>query len=54
MSLHSLVSCTEEVLIREFRTGDEAAFRMLNEQWIKRFFKVEAKDEAAFADPDWD
>jgi GNAT superfamily N-acetyltransferase len=51
MSLHSPVSCTEEALIRAFRAGDEAAFRTLNEQWIKDYFKVEAKDEAAFADP---
>ena len=51
MSLHSRVPGTEEVLIREFRAGDETAFRMLNEQWIKRFFRVEAKDEAALADP---
>ena len=51
MSLHSRVSCTEEVLIRAFQAGDEAAFRTLNEQWIKHYFKVEAKDEAAFADP---
>jgi GNAT superfamily N-acetyltransferase len=51
MSLHSPVPCTEEVLIRAFQAGDEAAFRTLNEQWIKHYFKVEAKDEATFADP---
>jgi len=51
MSLRSRVPGTEEVLIREFRAGDETAFRMLNEQWIKRFFRVEAKDESALADP---
>jgi len=51
MSLHSTVSCAEDVLIRAFQPGDETAFRTLNEQWIKHYFKVEAKDEATFADP---
>lgn len=41
----------EEVLLRSFRAGDEAAFRALNEQWIKQYFAVEAKDEEVFADP---
>jgi GNAT superfamily N-acetyltransferase len=40
-----------EIAIRQFRAGDEAAFRKLNEEWIDRYFKVEPKDEAAFADP---
>jgi putative acetyltransferase len=51
MSSHSPVSCAEEVLIRSFQAGDEVAFRLLNEQWIKHYFKIEAKDEAVFADP---
>jgi GNAT superfamily N-acetyltransferase len=37
--------------IREFQPGDEAAFRELNEEWITRYFHVEAKDENVFADP---
>jgi putative acetyltransferase len=37
--------------LREFQTGDEAAFRRLNEEWIVRYFKMEAKDEYAFANP---
>jgi GNAT superfamily N-acetyltransferase len=40
-----------ELIIREFRPGDEAAFRRLNEEWIVRYFAVEPKDEASFADP---
>jgi len=40
-----------EVLIREFQPGDEAAFRDLNEEWITRYFRIEAKDQEAFADP---
>jgi GNAT superfamily N-acetyltransferase len=41
----------ESVLIREFRDGDEAAFRKLNEEWILRHFVLERKDEEALADP---
>ena len=44
-------SPTTEIHIREFQPGDEAAFRKLNEEWITRYFRVEAKDEAAFSDP---
>jgi putative acetyltransferase len=51
MSSRSPVLSTDEVLIRSFEAGDEAAFRSLNEQWIRQYFKVEAKDEAMFADP---
>jgi putative acetyltransferase len=40
-----------ESTIREFRAGDEAAFRRLNEEWITRHFAMEPKDEATFADP---
>ncbi|HVG28016.1 MAG TPA: GNAT family N-acetyltransferase [Acidobacteriaceae bacterium] len=39
------------VSIREFRRGDEAAFRQLNEEWIARYFRLEPKDEETFADP---
>ena len=42
---------TLDVTIREFRPGDEAAFRRLNEEWIKRYFAMESKDEASLADP---
>jgi len=51
MSSRSPIVRTEEVLIRAFQAGDEAAFRALNEQWIKHYFEIEAKDEAVFADP---
>lgn len=40
-----------ELTIREFRAGDEAAFRRLNEEWIAKYFAIEAADEAALADP---
>jgi len=42
---------TTELTIREFRAGDEAAFRRLNEEWIAKYFAMEAADEAALADP---
>jgi|SRR5215467_6766235 len=42
---------TAELTIREFRPGDEAAFRRLNEEWISTYFTIEAADEAAIADP---
>jgi ribosomal protein S18 acetylase RimI-like enzyme len=41
----------KQVAIREFEPGDEAAFRQLNEEWINRYFRMEAKDEEAIADP---
>lgn len=36
---------------RAFQPGDEAAFQRLNEEWIGRFFVLEPKDIASFADP---
>jgi putative acetyltransferase len=40
-----------EVVIREFETGDEIAFRALNEQWIIRYFALEPKDRESLEDP---
>jgi putative acetyltransferase len=40
-----------EITILEFRPGDEAAFRGLNEEWITRYFVLEPKDEASLANP---
>ena len=37
--------------IREFQDGDAPAFRRLNEEWITQYFRMEAKDEKTFADP---
>lgn len=39
------------VTIREFLPGDEAAFRRLNQEWIVRYFALEAKDQASLTDP---
>ena len=40
-----------EPIIREFRPGDEAAFRTLNEEWIVRYFVLEPKDRHSLDDP---
>jgi GNAT superfamily N-acetyltransferase len=40
-----------EIQIREFRPGDAASFRSLNEEWITRYFRMEPKDEEVLADP---
>jgi putative acetyltransferase len=46
-----LSASTGSVTIREFQPGDESCFRQLNEEWITRYFRLEAKDEEALADP---
>jgi putative acetyltransferase len=52
MSVHQQPSaCASAVTIREFQPGDEAAFRELNEEWIARFFRIEAKEAKVLADP---
>ena len=42
---------TSNVLIRPFQSADEAAFRVLNEAWITRFFVLEEKDRLTLGDP---
>lgn len=39
------------LVIREFEPGDETPFRRLNEEWITRYFRIEAKDQEALSDP---
>jgi putative acetyltransferase len=41
-----------EVEYRAFRSGDAAAFRELNEDWITRNFGLEAKDRETLNDPE--
>ena len=38
-------SSVAEIGIRQFRSGDAAAFRRLNEEWITRWFRIEPKEE---------
>jgi putative acetyltransferase len=45
------VAPERELEIREFKPGDEIAFRELNEEWITRYFALEPKDVASLADP---
>jgi hypothetical protein len=40
-----------EIGIRQFRPGDAAAFRRLNEEWITRYFRIEPKEQPILADP---
>ena len=40
-----------QVYVRTFQSGDEADFRRLNEEWIRRYFKLEPKDMVNFEDP---
>jgi putative acetyltransferase len=40
-----------ELAIREFKPGDEADFRRLNEEWILRYFALEPKERELLADP---
>jgi hypothetical protein len=35
---------SDRVAIREFKPGDEACFRKLNEEGITRYFRIEAND----------
>jgi GNAT superfamily N-acetyltransferase len=46
-----MTSQSIDVTIRDFRPGDEAAFRRLNEEWISRYFAVEPKEAELLADP---
>jgi putative acetyltransferase len=39
------------VIVRDFRPGDEAAFRDINLEWIERFFIVEDKDRETLNNP---
>jgi putative acetyltransferase len=41
----------KELTIREFVSGDELAFRRLNEEWITRYFALEGKDDEALGEP---
>lgn len=42
---------TSNLILRDFRPGDEAAFRRLNEAWITRLFALEPSDLEALGKP---
>jgi ribosomal protein S18 acetylase RimI-like enzyme len=41
-----------ELVIRNFQPGDEEAFRLLNEEWISRYFQLEEKDRETLNHPE--
>lgn len=41
----------DDIVVRAFQPGDEAAFRDINLEWISTFFAVEAKDRETLDDP---
>lgn len=45
------MAAAAEIHIREFRPGDERIFRELNEEWITRYFALEAADKEKLANP---
>ena len=44
MSAHPQSGPSVNVIIREFQRGDEEAFKLLNEEWIQRYFRIEPKE----------
>ncbi|HTW81237.1 MAG TPA: GNAT family N-acetyltransferase [Terracidiphilus sp.] len=53
IDLQNSLSVSPEVEIRSLAAGDDAtAFRTLNEEWITRYFALEAKDRETLNDPD--
>jgi N-acetylglutamate synthase-like GNAT family acetyltransferase len=40
-----------DLVLRNFRPGDEDAFRLLNEEWIERYFRLEEKDRETLNNP---
>ena len=41
-----------DITIRPYAPGDAQAFQDLNLEWLRAFFRVEAKDEATLSDPE--
>jgi putative acetyltransferase len=41
-----------QITFRQFQTGDNEAFRTLNEQWIAKYFVLEEKDRLTLNDPE--
>ena len=51
MSWRGELRASAQTIVRRFQAGDETAFRLLNEQWIEHYFKIEAKDQSTLSDP---
>jgi GNAT superfamily N-acetyltransferase len=41
----------EPVRVRSFEPGDEEDFRLLNEAWIEKYFRLEDQDRSTLGDP---
>jgi GNAT superfamily N-acetyltransferase len=41
----------QDIAIRPFQPGDAAAFRVLNEAWIEKYFSIEDEDHAVLGSP---
>jgi putative acetyltransferase len=46
-----MVDVEREIGTRLFQNGDEEAFRLLNEEWIMKYFKLEEKDRYTLNHP---
>jgi putative acetyltransferase len=46
------MQATMQITFREYRAGDALAFRMLNEEWITKYFSLEEKDIEVLSDPE--
>src|SRR3954466_9280690 len=52
MAVDKMERVENDLAIREFMPGDQAAFRRLNEEWILQHFTLESCDEQALLDPE--
>jgi putative acetyltransferase len=41
----------KDVTIRPYQSGDDIAFRQLNQEWITRYFRLEPKDKEVLGNP---
>lgn len=46
-----LTSETDNLILRTFEPGDEVAFRVLNEAWIEKYFRLEPTDREVLNNP---
>ena len=43
---------TADLVLRPYQASDAEAFRLLNQEWIERFFRLEEKDRRTLGDPE--
>ena len=49
--MRKLLPSPSPVMVRTFEAGDEEAFRILNEEWITAYFRLEEKDLQVLREP---